>query len=294
VTLITALPVGSGPDAVLRLLANKLSALWQQSVVVDNRPGGAGFIAIDAAKRQPADGHTLLQLDSEHLSALPYLYPARHFETLKTFEPVAPMFRTPFMVAVAASSPYKSMDDLLAAARAKPAAVTYGSWAVGSPAHLGGEWLESLTSVQMSHIPFKEISQLYSSVATSEVTWAFASVPSSQGLYKSGKLRYLAVAANQRIPQMPHVPTMAESGGPAALEVNSFVSLLSPKGLNSELRSRIHDDVIKALATPEIRERFEAFAYEPLNWSIDEILKNADAKSRQYRALIQKANINLD
>src|SRR5205085_9512711 len=104
VTLLTAFAPGSGPDAVLRIVAEKLGKTWNQRVLVENKPGGAGFIAIDAAKRAVPDGYTLLQLDSEHLAALPYLYKARGFETLKTFEPVAALFRTPFLVAVASDS----------------------------------------------------------------------------------------------------------------------------------------------------------------------------------------------
>lgn len=294
VTIYTAFAVGSGPDAVLRLVSNRLQTIWKQSVTVDNRPGGGGFIAIEAVRRQPADGYSLLQLDSEHLSALPYLYKSRHFDTLQAFDPVAPLFRTPFMVAVSAQSPWKNMGDLLAAARAKPGTVSYGSWGVGSPGHLGGEWLESMTGAAMTHVPYKEVSQLYTSVANGDVAWSFASIPSSQGVYRAGKLRYLAVAAPKRIPQLPEVPTVAEAGGPAGLDVNSFVSLLAPKGVSAAVRQRIHADVLAVLAEPEVRERFNGFAFEPLNWSVEEILKHADAKAQQYQALIKKANISLD
>lgn len=294
VTLITAFAVGSGPDAVLRLVANKLSLQWKQTVTVDNRPGGGGFVAIEAARRGTSDGYTLLQLDSEHLAALPHLYKKRNFETLKTFDPVAPLFRTPFMVAVSAQSPWKNVGDLIAAAKAKPDAVSYGSWGVGSPGHLGGEWLDMLAGAPMAHVPYKEVSQLFTSVANGDVPWSFASIPSSQGVYKAGKIKYLAVAASKRIPQLPEVPTVAEAGGPAELDVNSFVVLVTPKGVPAPVRAKIHADVLKVLADSEVRERFYSFAFEPLAWSNEEILKNAETKSRQYLQLINKANISLD
>ena len=294
VTLYTAFAVGSGPDAVLRLVAQKLSQNWKQSVTVDNRPGGGGFIAMEAVRRGAADGYTLLQLDSEHLSAVPHLYKKRNFDTLKTFEAVAPLFRTPFMVAVSAQSPWKNMTDLLAAAKAKPNATSYGSWGVGSPGHLGAEWLDSLAGTQMTHVPYKEVSQLYTNVATGDVAWSFASIPSSQGVYKAGKIKYIAVAAPKRIPQLPDVPTVAEAGGPAGLDVNSFVVLVAPKGIAPAVRDRIHADVLKVLAEPEVRERFNTFAFEPLSWSLDDIAKNAATKSTQYQQLIQRANISLD
>jgi tripartite-type tricarboxylate transporter receptor subunit TctC len=154
--------------------------------------------------------------------------------------------------------------------------------------------VEARSYVQMLHAPYKEVSRLYTSVANGDVAWSFASIPSSQGVYKAGKLRYLAVAAPKRIPQLPEVPTVAEAGGPAGLDVNSFVSLLSPKGVPAAVRARIHADVLKVLAEPEVRERFNSFAFEPLNWSVEEILKNAETKSQQYQALIKKANISLD
>ena len=294
VVVYTAFAVGSGPDAVLRLVAHKLSQQWKQSVTVDNRPGGGGFIAIEAARRAAPDGHTLLQLDSEHLSALPHLYAKRNFQTLQVFDPVAPLFRTPFLIAVPTQSTWKNVGDLITAAKKGPGQVSYGSWGVGSPGHLGGEWLDLVAGTHMTHVPYREVSQLFTSVANGDPAWSMASIPSSQGIYKAGKLRYLAVAGPRRIPQMPDVPTMAEAGGPAQIDVNSFVSLLAPKGVPAAVRSQIHADVLKVLQEPEVREKFQTFAFEPLSWPVEEIQKQAAIKSEQYKLLIQKANISLD
>ena len=294
VTIVTAFAPGSGPDAVLRLVADKLGKAWNQRVLVENKPGGGGFIAIDAVKRAAPDGYTLLQLDSEHIAALPHLYKSRGFRTLETFEPAAALFRTPFMVAVAADSPWKSVADLTAAAKAAPGRISFGSWGVGSPGHLGAEQFEMATGVQMQHVPFREVSQLFTSVGSGDVSWSFASIPSSQGPYKAGKLRYLAVAAGKRIPQLPEVPTVAEAGGPANFEVNSFVVLVAPKGLPAALRARLNADIAKAVAEPDIRARFDTFAFEPLAWSPEEIARQAEAKSRVYEALVQRKNISLE
>ncbi|NUZ04236.1 Bug family tripartite tricarboxylate transporter substrate binding protein [Piscinibacter koreensis] len=294
VTLFTAFAPGSGPDAVLRLVADKLGRTWNQRVIVENRPGGGGFIAIDAARRAAPDGYTLLQLDSEHLAALPHLYKSRGFQTLQTFEPVAALFRTPFMVAVATTSPWKSMRDLIAAAKSEPGKITYGSWGVGSPGHLGAEQLEMASSIDMQHVPYREVSQLYTSVGAGDVAWSFASIPSSQGAYKAGKLRYIAVAAPRRIPQMPDVPTVSEAGGPAGLDVNSFVVLVAPRGIPAATRDRINADVQKALAEPDVRARFDTFAFETLTWAAPEIERQAEAKSRTYAELVRRKNISLE
>lgn len=294
VTLVTAFAPGSGPDAVLRLVAEKLGKSWNQRVMVDNRPGGGGFIAIDAARRAAPDGHTLLQLDSEHLSALPLLYKTRNFETLKTFEPVTSLFRTSFLVAVQTESKLKNMSDLVGAAKAKPGSVTYGSWGIGSPGHLGAEHLELLTGVEMQHVPYREVSQLYTSVGAGDVTWSFGTMPSSQGAYKAGKIRYIAVAAPKRLPQLPDVPTVAEAGGPPALDVNSFVVLVAPRGLPAAVRDKIHADVQKALAEPDVKARFETFAFENVGWNAAEIERQAAAKTRIYTELVKRKNISLE
>lgn len=294
VNIVTAFPAGSGPDAVLRLVSEKLARLWGQPVIVNNKPGGGGFIAIDAAQRAPADGYTLVQFDSEHLAALPLLYKSRGYVTLNHFDPVAPLFRTPFFVAVPADSKWQNMKDLVGAAKAAPGKLNFGSWGIGSPGHLGAEQLELLAGIEMTHVPFRDMSQLFSSVGSGELQWSFGSLPSSQGVYKAGKLRYIAVAAAKRVPQMPGVPTVAEAGGPPALEVNSFVALLSPKGLPADVKAKIHADVLKVLADPEVKAKFDTFAFEPLNWTPEQIGANAQAKSKLYEELVKRKSISLD
>ncbi len=195
VTITTAFAAGSGPDAVLRQVSDKLSKLWNQPVLVNNKPGGGGFIAMESVQRLPADGYNLLQLDSEHLAAVPHLYKSKQFVTLTTFDPVATLFRTPFFIAVATDAKWNSVKDLLAQAKSQPGKVSFGSWGIGSPGHLGGEEVELLADVDMTHVAFREVSQLYTSVAAGDIQWAFASIPSSAGVFKAGKIRYLAIAA---------------------------------------------------------------------------------------------------
>jgi tripartite-type tricarboxylate transporter receptor subunit TctC len=294
ITLITAFAPGSGPDATLRVVAEKLGKQWGRNVIVENRPGGGGLIAMDAARRAAPDGYTLLQLDSEHLSAVPHLYKQRGADMVKSFEPVASIFHTTFLVAVGAESKFKSLGDIIAAAKASPGAVTYGSWGVGSPGHLGGELLELQAGIKMQHVPFKEVSQLYPSVGSGDVNWSLGTLPSSSGAYKAGKLRYVAVAAKKRLPQLPDVPTAAESGGPADFNVDSFVVLVAPKGLPAAVRNKVGESMAKVLAEPDVRQRFDTFAFEPINWTPEEISRRAEAKSKVYEQLVKRANISLE
>jgi tripartite-type tricarboxylate transporter receptor subunit TctC len=294
VTLVTAFAPGSGPDATLRLVADKLGKLWGQRIQVENRPGGGGLIAMDAVKRAAPDGYTLLQLDSDHLAAVPHLYKQRGADAVKSFEPVASIFRTTFLVAVAADSKFKTMSDIIAAAKAAPGTVTFGSWGVGSPGHLGAELLELQTGTKMQHVPYKEVSQLFTSVGAGDVQWSLGTLPSSSGAYKAGKLRYIAVASGKRLPQVPEVPTAKEAGGPADFDVNAFVVLVAPKGIAPAVRDKINADMAKVLTDAEIKSRFDTFAFEPISWSPAEISSGAEAKSKVYEQLVKRANISLE
>ena len=225
---------------------------------------------------------------------MPHLYKQRGAAAVGAFEPVASIFRTTFLVAVGTDSKWKTMTDLIAAARAEPGRVNYGSWGVGSPGHLGAELLEDLTGIRMQHVPFREVSQLYPAVGSGDVAWSLGTLPSSSGAYKAGKLRYIAVAATKRLPQMPDVPTAQEAGAPAGFDVNAFVVLVAPKGLPAPVRAKINADMGRVLADPEIRARFDTFAFEPISWSPEEIARAAEAKSRLYEGLVKKANISLE
>jgi tripartite-type tricarboxylate transporter receptor subunit TctC len=294
VTIYTVSAPGSGPDTLLRFLGNKLENVWKQTVHVENRPGGAGFIAIGAARREAADGHALLQLECEHLTALQHLYKKRNFNALDVFDPVTSLLRTPFMLAVSIKSPWRSVDDLIEASSKTPDNIAYGSWGVGSAGHLGGELLEFSAGVKTAHLPFQDVGQLYNAVANDHVSWSFASIPSSFQAYRDGKIRYLAVAAPKRLDLFPNVPTIAEAGGPEGVIVESCAVIVAPKGVPEAVRNRLHQDIQKVLAEPEVREKLRIYAYEPLSWSGDEIRKNADRMARQYESLIQRANIRLD
>lgn len=295
VTLHTAFSAGSGPDAVLRVLADKLSKIWGQPVVVNNRSGGAGFVAIDQVKTLPADGYHLLQLDSEQLAALPLLYKSRKFDPFKTFDAVAGLYVAPFMVTVPASSNWKSMSDLIAEAKANPGKLTYGSWGVGSPSHLGAEQIDLLMGTEMRHIPFRDMGQLFSAVGSNDLSWSFGSIPSSRGTYQAGKIRYLAAGTRKRLPQLPDVPTLSELGGPlAGFESNSFVVMVAPKGVPVALRDKLNQDIIRANNDADLKARYDTFAFDILNWSPEEVVRQTEAKGKLYTRLIERKNISLD
>lgn len=294
VRIITPFPPGSGPDAALRLMGDKLAKSWGQQVVVENRPGGNGFIALQAAKAAAPNGYTLAQADSYHLAVHPHLYKNLPYDPVKDFEPVSPIFRNYFFVTVPSNSPWKSMADLIAAAKVKPDSLSYGSWFIGSPGHLGAAALEGATGTRMSHIPYKEMSQLYVAVSVNDINWAFGSAASAGALYRGGKVKLLAVAAPRRIPGYMDIPTVAESGGPENFEVSAWVGLIAPRGTPQDIIAKLNKDIAAALADKDIVQHFATFAYEPFPLAPAEMGKLIEAESRSYGAIVKRSKISLD
>ena len=213
---------------------------------------------------------------------------------MKDFAPVAALFRTYFFVVAPADSSWKSVADLVTAAKAKRGELTYGSWFIGSPGHLGAALLEGATGTQMTHVPFKEMTQLYAAVGNNDVAWAFGSAASAGPMYRAKKVKFVAVAAPRRVAGFPDVPTVAEAGGPANFEVKAWVALLAPRGTPEAVIARINDGVAKALSEPDVRERLAGFAFEPFSLSPGEIARQIDADSRRYGEVIKRAKISLD
>jgi len=231
VRIITPFPVGGGPDGVARLVADKLSRAWGQPVVVENRPGGNGFIAIDAFKRGAKDGTDMIVLDNVHLAAYPALFKKLPYDPVKDFDTLLPLFKTYFFFTVATDSKYKTVGDIIADAKAHPGKLNFGSWSIGTPVHLGSEMFASATGIKMEHVLYKETTQLYTSVSTGELAFALGSAATAGPLQRAGKLRFLAVAAPQRNAAFPDVPTVGESGGPKGFEVTGWNAIAVPPGL---------------------------------------------------------------
>lgn len=295
VRLINPYPVGGGPDGIARLLADKLAKKWGKPVLVENRPGGNGFIAIDACKRGATDGHDLLQLDSVHLTAYPYMFKKLPYDVNKDFEPIAPLFQSFLFFVVPTNSKYKTVADLIADAKTKPGKINYGSWSIGNPVHLGVEELQELAGIKVEHVLYKETSQLYSAVGTGELDFSVGSAGTAGPMYRAGKLRFLAVAGPKRMEAYPDVPTVAESGGPGkGYEVSGWNTIVAPKGLSPAIQDKIRKDIVEALSGPEFKEKFLTFGYVPLNLDRPQFKKFIDTEASRYSAVIKRAKIELE
>ena len=294
IKVITPFPAGQGPDVLLRMVADKMGGSLGQGVVIENKPGASGFIAFDAAKRSAADGYTLVHMDSFHVGTHPHLFNRLPYSATKDFDPVTPLVRNYFFVVVGANSKYKTMGDLIGDAKTRPGLVSYGSWGVATPAHLGGLLLESAAGVQMNHVPYKEVAQLYQSVANGELDWAIGSAASAGPLLQAGKVRFLAAAAPMRIAGYEKVLTSAESGGPANWTVGGWNGLLVPKGTPKDVVQRLNDSIVKAMQTPEIKEKLGPFTYENYTMSPAEMAKQMEVEVANWGPTLQKAGIKLD
>ena len=294
VRIITPFPVGGGPDGVARLTADKLSRLWGQPVTVENRPGGNGFIAIDAWKRGAKDGTDLLILDNVHLAAYPTLFKKLPYNPVKDFNIVQPLFKTHFFFTVSTNSKFNNVGEIIAAAKANPGKLNYGSWSVGNPVHLGTELFKSMTGTQMEHVIFKETTQLYTSVATGDIDFALGSAGTAGPMYRAGKLKLLAFAAPNRSPDFPDIPTVGESGGPKDFEIMGWNVVAAPPGLSAAVTDKLRKDLVTILEDKDFLEKYKTFGYEPFPTTPEAFNATLKSESQRFSDVIRQANISLD
>ena len=294
VRIITPFPAGAGPEGIVRVLAEKLQKKWGKPVIIENKPGANGFLAIDAFKRGATDGHDLIQLDNVHLAAYPHLFKKLPYDPAKDFDALLPLFRAYFFVAVPSTSKYKTVGDIIADAKARPTALNYGSWSVGNPVHLGSALLEAMTGTEMQHVIYKEVSMLYTGVANGELNWALGTLASAGPMQRAGKVRFIAITAPKRQAAFPDVPTVAESGGPAGYEVTGWTTIAAPRGLPKAVTEKIHKDIEAALAEPDMKERFATFGYDSFPVTREQFNAFIASESAKYADVVKRAKASLD
>jgi tripartite-type tricarboxylate transporter receptor subunit TctC len=186
------------------------------------------------------------------------------------------------------------LGDIIADAKANPGKLNYGSWSVGNPVHLGSALFETVTGTDMQHVIYKETTMLYTGVANGELSFAMGTNATAGAMYRAGKVRYVGVAAPKRVVGFPNVPTVGESGGPAGFEVSGWTAIAAPKGLPKAVADKIQHDIEKALAEPDVKEKFASFAYEPFMLSREQLNAYITAESTRFEAVIRKAKASLD
>jgi tripartite-type tricarboxylate transporter receptor subunit TctC len=294
VKIILPFPTGTGPDTVMRMVAEKLSKTWGQQVVIENKAGANGWIAMEAAKRAAPDGYTLLQADAPPFTVAPHLWKKLPYDPVKDFEPISGLYRTHYFVTVAADSKWNTVGDLIQAAKAKPEALNYGSSGVGGNLHLGGAMMEKAAGVKMVHVPFKETPQIYVSINTGDINWAVGTASTTQPLLKAKKIKYLAIAAPKRSPLFPDVPTVGESQGPANFELQTWVALFAPAGVPKAIVSKLNADVNRALQEADVKAQLNGVGFETLIQSPTEMGDLVRRESEIYKGVVRDLNVSLD
>jgi tripartite-type tricarboxylate transporter receptor subunit TctC len=254
VKLVVPFPPGGGTDLLARVMANRLSDTLKQPFIIENKPGAGGNIGVDLTAKAPADGYTLVMGQTSNLSINPTLYSNLPYDPVRDLAPVALVADSPVVMVVAANSPFGTLADVIAAARAKPADLTFASPGNGTVSHLVGELLQITANIKMLHVPYKGAAQALTDVMGGQVQLFLSSVPSALGQIKGGKLRAIAVTSKTRSPALPDVPTVAESGYPG-FDATTWFGVLAPAKTPQGIIDKLNAEINAALKQPEVGEK---------------------------------------
>ncbi len=289
VRLIVTYPPGGSSDLMARIMGQKLNELWGQPVVIESKPGAAGSIGTEYAARQPADGYTFLIGNLQAVSVNPLISKVP-YSVEKDFIPVSLTTTGPNILVVPAASPFKTLGDLIAAARAKPGAINFATSGPGSLSHLAAELMMRQASIKMTHIPYKGGGQAIVDVIAGQVQMIVSdALPVAQHL-KSGKVRPLAITSAKRSPLFPDIPTFAEAGLQGLVVVNWWGAFL-PAGTPTAVVGSYQAALAKVMADPDLKERFAGLGVEAHAGTPDEFRTFMAAEKAVYMKLIADNNI---
>jgi tripartite-type tricarboxylate transporter receptor subunit TctC len=293
ITLVVGFPPGGGVDIVARQLADKLSDQLGQRVVVENKPGAAGNVAMEFVARAPADGYTLLMGNLGMLSANPALYPKLTFDPAKDFAPIARVVVTPLIAVVPAALPARSMAELVAMAKAKPGEINFGSGGNGNINHLAPELLALQTGTKMQHIPYKGSAPALADLAGGRIQLMIDGGNVVQPFIKDGRARALMITGESRSASLPDVPTAKEAGYPD-LVIYGWQGVLAPTGTPAPILERLSAEVGKALAQPDLSSRLSAQGTEPSYQNATDFRAFIATEQKRWADVIRSANIRID
>ena len=293
VTLIVGFPPGGGVDIVARQLAETLSDSLGQRVVVENRAGAAGNIAMEYVARAKPDGYTLLMGNLGMLTANPVLYPKLSFDASKDFAPVARVVVTPLLAAVPVSLPAQNVQQLIAMAKAKPNEMSFGSGGNGNINHLAGELLKLQTGTQIKHVPYKGSAQALTDLMGGHIQLVIDGFNVVQPSVASGKARAIAVTGDTRSPAMPDVPTMKEVGL-GDLVIYGWQGVLAPAGTPPTIIEKLTQEVARALANPALKARLSGQGTEPSYLNPAQFRSYITGEQARWANVISSAKITLD
>lgn len=292
IKLVVPWPPGGATDSLGRLLAQRLTERLGQTVIVDNKAGAGGNIGTAAFAREKADGYTLLMATSSTNAANPHLYSRLGFDAAKDFAPVAFVAEIPNILEVPKQSRFQSVADLVAAAKAEPGKLNYGSGGVGSSQHLAGAMFKYLTGADVLHIPYKGSGPAVSDLLAGQVDMMLDTGSLAQ--VQAGALRALAVASSQRLPALPDVPTFAEAGVPKML-ASAWYGIVAPAGTPPEVVQRLNKEVNAVVADPEVKKRMEGMgALVPAGQTPEEFAAFIQSEITRYAQIVKISGAKME
>ena len=296
ITYVVPFAAGGTTDTLARLIGQQLGPALGTTVVVENKGGAAGSVGSEAAARAAPDGYTLLGGTVSSHAINISLYPKLGYDPLKSFAPVTLIGTNPVVLVVAANSPHKTLKDVLAAAKAKAGGLSSASAGTGSSQHLAVELLAYKSGVKFTHIPYKGSGPAIQDVISGQVDMMFDTTVVAAPHIQSGKLRAIAVTSPQRLASMPDVPTVAESGvnGLADFQVQSWQAIFVPAATPAPVVTRLHAEIRKILAQPDMQNRLKGFGMEPADLPPAQIATFQKAEVDKWAQVIKAANIKVD
>ena len=291
IKIIVPWPAGGATDNVARVVAQKISPVLKQPVVVENRPGATGTIGTQSVIQSPADGYTLLFLAASLHTFSPHLMKDMKFDTVSDITPISVSVQFPYVLAVNADSPYKTVGDLVKAARSQPGKLAYGSFGIGSGPNIISELFKQQTGTDILHVPYKGGSQVTAALMGGEIPFMFDSLPSPLGQIRGGKLRALAVTGATRSSLVPEVPTLKESG--VNIEAIIWLGLGGPPKLPLEVRAKLFDAMKQISTDPDLQKRMADMGAEAtVSKSPEEFRQFMLAERERWGKVIREAKIS--
>jgi tripartite-type tricarboxylate transporter receptor subunit TctC len=289
VRMLVGFTPGSATDITARIFAQKFGEAWGVAVTVENLPGAGGSIALARVAKAPADGYTLAYAANGAMTIAPGLQANLPYDPARDLSPISLLLRMPSIVAINNDVPAKSLQELIALARAQPGKLSYASPGNGTPQHVGGELLKSLAGVDIVHVPYRGAQ--FTDVISGRVTLTFQNAAAVLPSIRDGKLRALAVTSLERSPNMPELPTVAESGFPG-FEATSWFALVAPAATASSVINKLHQECLKALAQPAMQARFAQLGLDTVGSSPAELAAVVKADIGKWARVIKDAGIS--
>ncbi len=294
VHLVDGFPAGGSTDALARFIANELSTDWNANILVENRSGASGQIGAGHVARSAPDGHTFFVAPNpDILIVAPLLYKSLPYDVDNDFTPAAMIAHVPLVMTVNASSPAKSVKELIELAKAKPGTLTYGSAGQGTIHHLSGAMFTSLAGVNMLHVPYKGTAPAVQDLLGGHVDIVFSPITAVLPHIKAGKLRALAVAGPKRVAGLPDVPTVAEAGVPG-YESTLWVSLIAPKNTPEAILEKWNNEVARVMQSDAAQQLFVPQGIEPATEPLAQVKERMARDRERWKKVIEDANITID